>query len=79
MLINWFGLGATTGWLMLLSSNSLSGTKLKLCLLLVLRFWFMAGSLIVKLLLLFDAVIMSIFCLSVLMLSWLEVIVSLLG
>ena len=79
MLINWFGLGATIGWLMLLSSNSLSGTKLKLCLLLVLRFWFMAGSLIVKLLLLFDAVIMSIFCLSVLMLSWLEVIVSLLG
>ena len=78
MLINWFGFGATTGWL-ILSTSLLSGIKLKLFLLLVWRFCFMVGSLIVKLLLLFDAVIMSIFCLSVLMLSWLEVIVSLLG
>ena len=78
MLINWFGFGATTGWL-ILSTSLLSGIKLKLFLLLVWRFCFMVDSLIVKLLSLFDAVIMSIFCLSVLMLSWLEVIVSLLG
>ena len=78
MLINWFGFGATTGWLKLLSTKPLSDIKLKLCLLLVLRFWLMVGLLTVKLLLLFDAVIMSRFCLSVLMLSWLEVTVSLL-